>query len=300
MKKVYSEYKIKGFNLDSLLNYVKKRGIAVYNAKKIQQNTMIVSVKYGQSKKFFAIAKELCYNITKIKDKGRFYPFLYLYKNLGLIIGSLIFLLLCVLANDYVFRIDYVGTGNVLKREVELQLKEYGVEEFSRFSSLDVDNLSKKLLASNPRLTFVECRKVGNVLVVNSVLAEGTSDKLTGKATCLVSDVDGVVEELKIYRGSQKVSVGDEIKKGQVLVDGLVTVKDQQLEVNVLAVAYVRCKAVYEYFSTKDNQGEYLLALYEEKFDDGEIIDSNVTVTQSEGRYAYLIEIEYRRIITVG
>ena len=300
MKKVYSEYKIKGFNLDSLLNYVKKRGIAVYNAKKIQQNTMIVSVKYGQSKKFFAIAKELCYNITKIKDKGRFYPFLYLYKNLGLIIGSLIFLLLCVLANDYVFRIDYVGTGNVLKREVELQLKEYGVEEFSRFSSLDVDNLSKKLLASNPRLTFVECRKVGNVLVVNSVLAEGTNDKLTGKATCLVSDVDGVVEELKIYRGSQKVSVGDEIKKGQVLVDGLVTVKDQQLEVNVLAVAYVRCKAVYEHFSTKDNQGEYLLALYEEKFDDGEIIDSNVTVTQSEGRYAYLIEIEYRRIITVG
>ncbi|MBR1983261.1 MAG: sporulation protein YqfD [Clostridia bacterium] len=300
MKGVYTQFKIKGYNLDNLLNHVKKRKITVYDAKKININSMIVSVKHAQSKNFFAITKELCYNIEKIKDKGSFYPFLYLYKNIGLIIGSVLFLTLCIIFNDFIFRIEFTGTGNVLSRELQLQLNEYGVTQFSRFSKIDVDNLSDKLLAKNPRLTFVECSKDGNVLVIDSALAEGSSDKLTGKETVLVSDVDGIVEDLKIYRGSQKVSIGDEIKKGQVLVDGLVTVKDQEMQVNVLAVAYIKCKAVYEYVSTKENLENTLLALYEEKFDDGEIIGSNVTVTNTENQYLYLIQIEYRRIIIVG
>ena len=300
MKGLYTEYQVKGFNLDRLLNYLKKKGIALLDVKKIQQNVMIVSVKYSESEKFFAIAKELCYNIKKIKHKGKLYPFLYLYKNLGLILGATFLLVASIFSNDFIFRIDYKGTGSVLKGQIELELQEYGIEKFSRFSSIDQNELSKKLLSSNPRLTFVECRKVGNVLVVNSALAEGNRDKLDGNATKLLSDVDGVVEDLKIYRGSAKVSVGDEIKKGQVLVDGIVTVKDQELQVNVLAVAYIKCKAVYEHTSKQENLENSLLAFYQEKFDDGDIINGKSTCQKTPNGYHYVIEIEYRRIITVG
>ena len=300
MKGVYSEFLIKGYNLDRFLNFVKKRGICVYDVKKFKQNEMKVSVKYRQSKIFFAIAEELCYNITKIKDKGRFYPFLYLYKNLGLVIGSLILLTLAILSNDFIFRVDYVGTGSVLKYDVEQQLEERGITKFSRFSSTDLDDLSTKLLSLNPRLTFVECSKEGNVLIVNSVLSEGSKDKLTGKATQLVSDCDGIIEDLKIYRGSAKVKIGDEIKAGQIIVDGIVTVKDQELSVNVLAVAYIKCKAVYEYSSSIEGLENAVLSLYEENFDEGEVIDSHVLTSQTENGYLYQIEIYYRRIVSVG
>ena len=300
MKGVYTQYKIKGFNLDNFLNHVKKRGITIYEAKKIAINSMIVSVKYTESEKFFAITKELCYNIKKIKDTGRLYPLLYLYKNLGLVIGAVLFLALSIISNDFIFRIDFMGTGKVLGREIQQQLLDNDVGEFSRFSKINLSTLSDKLLAKNPRLTFVECSKKGNVLVVNSALAEGSNDKLLGNVTELVSDVDGVVEDLKIYRGTKRVNVGDEIKKGQVLVDGKVTVKDQEIQVNVLAVAYIKCTAVYEYYSKKDNQQNTVLALYEENFDGGEIIDSLVTVTKQQTQYQYLIQIEYRRIIMVG
>ena len=300
MKRVYSQYRITGFNLDNLINYVKKRGITLVNVKKFQQNVMIVCVKHSESEKFFAIAKELCYNIKKIKDKGAFYPFLYLYKNIGLVIGSVILLVISIFANDFIFKIDFKGTGSVLKREIELCLQENGVTEFSRFSNLDVDELSRKLLSSNQRLTFVECRKEGNVLVVNSALASGSKDKLNGNAKELVSDVDGVVEELKIYRGSALVSVGDEIKKGQTLVDGHVTVKDQELEVNVLAVAYIKSKETYQHSSSRLLDKDSILAVYEEEFDDGEIIESKVNYFPTGKGYQYIVEIYYRRIIMVG
>jgi hypothetical protein len=242
----------------------------------------------------------LCYNIEKVKDKGRFYPLLYLCKNLGLVIGSLLLVFTSIVSNDYIFTIDYTGTGKILKNDISVQLDSLGVNEFSRFSNIDLGDLSKKILASNSRLTFAECSKVGNVLKINTVLAQGDSQKLTGTATQLVSDVDGVIEDLKVYRGTALVERGDSVKTGQVLVDQTVTVGDQQLKVNVLAVAYLRCTASYRYYSKRAGLEQQVLTIYEEDFTDGEILDSTVFINQIQDGYEYYIEIEYRRIIFAG
>ena len=188
----------------------------------------------------------------------------------------------------------------MLKTEIRNQLESLGVGQFSRFSSIELDGLSSKILASNSRLTFVDCSKVGNVLKINTVLTQGDNQKLSGNATQLISDVDGVIEDLKIYRGSALVKKGDSVKKGQVLVDQTVTVKDQQLSVNVLAVAYLKCKAVYQYCSATGGLEQYVLTIYEEDFTDGEILASSVQVQQLQDGYQYNIEIEYRRIIFAG
>lgn len=300
MKRLYTVYEIKGFNLDRLINYVEKRGIALYDIKKTQDKTMLVTVKYKQSKNFFAITKELCYNIKKVKDKGRFYPLLYLYKNLGLVIGGLIFLALSVFSGDFVFDVSYTGTGSVCKSEIKEYLSEKGITKYARFSHIDLPELSSFILASNPRLSFVECTKQGNVLKINSVLAEGSSGKLSGTAESLVSDTDGVLENLKIYRGSARVSIGERVCKGQVLVDNLVTVKEQTVKINVLAVAYLRCEYEYVYYSESPDQESSAVIFAEENFSGGEILDTRVYTEQTVNGYAYKVKIDYRRVIAVG
>ena len=62
---VKTTYKITGLNLDRLIDFAKKRGITLYNAKKFGNKRLIVSVSLKESKKFFAITKELCYNIKQ-------------------------------------------------------------------------------------------------------------------------------------------------------------------------------------------------------------------------------------------
>ena len=63
-------YCIKGLNLDNFLNTVRLRGIDLFDVKKTARNRILVSVNLASSEKFFAIAKELCYNIKKVRDKG--------------------------------------------------------------------------------------------------------------------------------------------------------------------------------------------------------------------------------------
>lgn len=300
MKRLCAVYEIKGFNLDRLINYVEKRGIVLYDIKKTQDKTMFVTVKYKQSKKFFAITKELCYNIKKVKDKGRFYPFLYLYKNLGLVIGGLIFLAVSVFSGDFVFDVSYTGTGSVCKSEIRECLSEYGVKKYARFSDLNMADLSSFVLASNSRLSFVECSKEGNVLKIDSALCEGNSGKLSGTAESLLSDADGVVENLKIYRGSARVGIGERVCAGQVLVDNFVTVKEQTVKINVLAVAYLRCEYEYVYYSKNSDEENSAKIIAEENFSGGDILDTRIYTEKSANGYVYKVIIEYRRVISVG
>lgn len=300
MSYVFTEYRVKGLNLDRFINTVKRRGITLYEIKKTDGKTINVTVKYKESKKFFAISKELCYNIEKIKDKGRLYPLLYLYKNIGLVVGAIIFIASALFFNDFIFSVEYTGSGSVVKTQVQQYLNDRGIKQYSRFSDIDMATLSSEILASNPRLSFVECQKVGNVLKVNSALSDGSSDTLSGKADKLVSDVDGIVENLKIYRGTAVVKAGDTVKKGDLIVSNQVTVKEQILNINVLAVVTIKCEYEFCYYSQNPGEEQIALALAEESFPGGDISDESVNVSAYGDSYEYKVKLNYRRVLSVG
>ena len=56
-------YEISGYNLDNLVNILKNRGVALADIKKRDAKTLTVAVNYADNEKFFAITRDLCYNI---------------------------------------------------------------------------------------------------------------------------------------------------------------------------------------------------------------------------------------------
>ena len=155
--KLHSTFEICGLNLDRFINTVKNRGIALYRIKKYSLKRMRVTVNLTDVSKFFAIAEELCYNIKKIKDGGVLYPLYSLFSSLGIIIGSILFALSAIIVNDFIFSIDYSGSGKIYQREVQEYLLSQGVQTYSRFSRLDLGKLEDGILASNEHLSFASC-----------------------------------------------------------------------------------------------------------------------------------------------
>ena len=78
---LYVVYKVSGLNLDNLVNILKNKGIILYNIKKTDNKTLVVYVNYADAEKFFAITRELCYNIKKVSERGRWRFALNLAKN---------------------------------------------------------------------------------------------------------------------------------------------------------------------------------------------------------------------------
>lgn len=297
---LYTVYEVKGLNLDRLINVCKKRGIDLYDIKKYSNKRLRLAVNFNDSKNFFAITCELCYNIKKIRERGRAYPFLYLLRNVGIFIGAVVFILVSVLSDDLVLDTVYSGSGAVYSYQVESFLLSKGVKRFSRFSDIDLGSLGEEILTISPLISFAECRKDGNRLKIQLVLGKDSENILSGNVFELKTDVDGVVESLKVYRGTAIVKVGDKVNNGDLLVGGYAVINDITIEESVVAYAVVVYERVYEYRS--ENDGEELIAVSyaEQACPDCEYKDTRVEKTKIGDTFAYTVTLLGRRVLFAG
>ncbi|MBQ3116603.1 MAG: sporulation protein YqfD [Clostridia bacterium] len=292
-------FEVQGSNLESLLKIAKNKGIALFDVKKLQNKRMLVTVNFKESKNFFAIAKELCYNIKKIRDKGKTYPLYRLIKSFGLIVGAVLFFIAQTLSSDVVLSVSYLGDGSIYKNSVQEYLSRNGVHKYSRFSKTDLAMLEDGILASHKNLSFASCKKEGNRLVVELVLAKDDTNGFQGDKYELICTEDGVVESIKVYRGTALVKVGDAVKKGDKLVDGVTSLKDQTVKINVLAVLSLSVERQFT-FEGGDGMEEMAKMLAEQSLYGEEIIDVVTDKEQSGERFIYKVTVKIRRIISVG
>lgn len=297
---VKSVYLIKGLNLDRFINAVQRRGIALFDIKKLKDKRMLVTVNFSDSEKFFAIAKEMCYNIKKIRYKGKGYPIFYLLKNFGLVIGVAVFIAVAVFFNDVVFEISFNGNGSVYGREVKEYLQTLGIKEYSRFSDIDVKGLGDKILKNNNHLSFATCKKNGNRLEIELILSKDNVDSLKGNVYELKADVDGVIEKMKVYRGTALFSEGDSVRKGDLLVGGYVIIKEQTVEVNILAWVTIVTQEKFVFYSDKKGMESVAQALAEQELGDKEVVKSNTTVRKIKDKYEYTTVLSFRRVYFSG
>lgn len=293
-------YRIDGLNLDRFINVVKKRGIQLFDIKKEGNKQLYVAVSYKDCQNFFAIAKELCYNIKRIKYKGVGYPFFMLLNSAWSIVGALIFATVALLSNDVVFAFTFSGNGSVYKDQVQGYLLDNGVKPFVRFSSLDLEKIEDGILADNPHLSFVSATKRANKLNLELILSSDNVERLQGDLSQLVSIEDGQIEQIKVYRGTPMFSVGEFVKKGDVLVDGYMLIKEQTVKTNVLACVTLKASQTFNYYSTdgKDDLNAHLFALA--KMGDKQVVSVNIEKEKQNQTFIYRITAYYRLVIYAG
>ena len=190
--------------------------------------------------------------------------------------------------------------GSVYEREVKNYLSSRGIKEFSRFSTIDLPRLEDEILSANKNLSFVSLSRRGNRLIIDSAVSGEKVDRLNGDAYSLCSDVDGVVESVKVYRGTPVVEVGQLVKKGDLLVDGVVTVKEQTLKINVIACVSLLYESEYEYRSSKSGEEEKAKIIAETVLGEKEPVWSSVRVKFENGQYIYTVSVSFRRVLLVG
>ena len=296
----FISYEINGLNLDRLINHLQKNKIKLYKVKKIELKRLILTINAEDNEKFFAIIAPLCYTIKKIGESGRYLPFVNLLKNLGVFIGCILFFAFSFFANDYIFAVDYKGNGKIYSQQVNEFLVNNGVCLKSRFSSINLKTLSKKILANFSTLSFVECQKVGNRLSINLILANDVVSTLDGNIKELISSVSGIIEEIVVYRGNKLVNVGDQVEKNQVLINGCIAVNDKIINVNVLAKVSIITENTFTYSSVNDNEETFALIFAEEFYGEKETISSKVKKEKINNEFIYTVTLKHKVVLIAG
>jgi similar to stage IV sporulation protein len=148
----------------------------------------------------------------------------FVYKNrkrYGAMLGILLSAFLIFFFSDVVWdvRIEGCLTGN--EEEIARELSEVGFSVGDRWSKIDKNEVEVSLLKNSELVSWVNVNRRGTVAYV-SVIDKylGKDEKKTGYSN-LVAERDGIIEEITVKEGFAVVKAGDTVKKGDVLISGI-------------------------------------------------------------------------------
>lgn len=205
---------IEGLSAYRAADKLNRAGIPVYSVQNPQKNGVLLEVASKDLKKVFAILRGSCYNVKKVRFRGLSRLGKLCLKRAGIFVGAGLFFAAVFAAQERVLRIDVTGSGAYYQEDVRRILSDGGIDLYGTMPE-DSAPFTAKIL-SLPRVSFCSLSKRGGILTVEVQVSD---DADLRDCAPLTAPSAGKIDELTVVRGQARVSVGDEVNEGDVLVD---------------------------------------------------------------------------------
>lgn len=158
----------------------------------------------------------------------------------------------------YVWQIDLCGNIENTDDMLYKKLQEYQVYHGMKKEKVDCSGIEKRLRAEYDNIIWVSAKLEGTKLTID--IQENTDLTLKTEEyseSSIYSDKDAVISSIITRKGTPMVVSGDEVKKGDLLVDGGVYITDDGEE--VISAYYVAADADIYGETEYEYQDEFLM-----------------------------------------
>ncbi len=211
----YLTIELRGKNFVSLINLLSQQNYEIWSVK-VESDKLYFKV----SKHKFSVVKKLClargYEVLVIGQEGIYFYLKKLQQRKGLIFGFFLVVFLLHFSACFLFTIRIIGTKELEKGAIKASLKELNVKPGRLKASINQSEIEKKLLEKHPSLTWANLSYQGTELQVKVV--EKNQVEYEEKANEIIAEIEGVITEIIVLKGSSLVEVGDVVQKGDVLI----------------------------------------------------------------------------------
>ncbi len=143
-------------------------------------------------------------------------------------LGLVLFFVVLKVLSLFIWQINYEGQREYTKESVNQEVEHLGVYPGMLKKNLDCDQLERSLRENYDNMSWVSAEEDGCVL--NIKIKEGNAvEKIKESeevAYHLVAPCDGTVQSIVTKEGTAQVKKGDAVKKGDILIRGIVEVTD--------------------------------------------------------------------------
>ena len=180
------------------------------------------AVSFFTARRLKARCSELGIELT-VTQKGGLPHLLYRHRRrAGLMLGALVGCLLLFWSGRFVWHVQVTGNVTLSSDEVVQELRAVGFGVGSYIPALDTPRLENRLLLASDHISWVSVYLDGTVARVQIIEEIDTPpDEPITRPANLVAGADGQIETLELLRGNCVVSIGQAVKKGELLVSGL-------------------------------------------------------------------------------
>ncbi len=214
------EIEIYGIYPEKMLNLCEKHRISIWDIR-FKKGKICCKINVRDFKKLPKIFKRQGVRLHILKRWGiPFFTNKYK-RRFGIFAGLLIFMLMLNMLSNFVWVIEVKGNKNVSVNEIKTDCQKIGIKEGTAIKGFDAKNKAQELLLLNDKLSWASFNIEGCILTVD-VTEITPKDEGKFLASNLVADSDGIIKHIDVTVGNCVVKVGDTVKKGDVLVSGII------------------------------------------------------------------------------
>lgn len=237
---------IRGGEQEALVNAALADGLALWSIRRTSPDLMEFSLSVPD---FFRLRPYLKRTGCRIHVTGRGGLPFWLEKagkRKFFAVGIVIFFVSMYLLSSLVWNVEVRGNNRIKTEDLLTAVKAEGVYPFQwQWKLPEPADLSKRLAQRLPDAAWIGIQKRGTRLIVQVVETKKPADPSLQNPRHLVSTSDAVITRIIADKGKPVVHVNTRVKKGQVLVSGIIG--EGANTATVVADAEVRGLVWYEY-----------------------------------------------------
>lgn len=194
-------------------------------------------------------------------------------KRVGIFAGVILLFVFLKFMSGYIWIIDVEGNRQVNENDIIEACRKIGIKEGISADSVDPKIQREQLLLELDSLAWASLNVEGSRLTVNVSEIKGKG-KEEDCPTNLKAKADGIIKKINVTSGNCLVKTGDTVKKGDILVSGVIEASDgtkfvksagsitavttdsitaegKYREVKQYETGETKCKSVLEFFTYK-------------------------------------------------
>jgi similar to stage IV sporulation protein len=217
----YVRFTATGEFVERFLNLIARERIPVWeNAKSGDTYSGCVDVR--NYRKLRAHAKKTDVRIRVSEKRGvPFTRYKYRHRH-GILVGLMIFAVFLFVMSSFIWRIEVNGNGEVTESSIVQVLENLGIAPGTLRSSIDVRDSERRALLLLHELSWVALNIDGSTIYVEVKERVEPPDMVDPSKPCnIVAAADGQILSLSVFDGQPMVAVGDTVRKGDVIVSGI-------------------------------------------------------------------------------
>ena len=229
MNNNYIKVKIEGRNVNNYLKWLIKQKINIINLNIIKHNHLEVIINYKDYKYLKKYSKT--YKVTIINKYGPLKLIEIFKKNSFILISIIIGIIFINFLSNIIFSIDIISNNQEIAELTQKELKKYGIVKYKfkkKYSYLE--DVKKEILKNNKdTLEWIEIVENGTKYIIKLVERKQEIKVQEYEYQSISVTKDAIITSIKAYSGEKIKEVNDYIKKGEIVVSGIITKPDGTL-----------------------------------------------------------------------
>ena len=217
----YVRITVEGYYIERFINICTTSKILIWNLKREKGIKLYLNIGIQDYYKAIKIAKKLKCKVKIEKKRGL--PFiLNRYKKRKIFVISLFVILIALYtSSNYVWNIEIRVEDNMQLDNILEDVKMAGLETGMKKDKINVEETTNKIRLSRDDISWIGIELKGTNAIVKVVKAKEAPEIIDEKDYCnIVAKRAGTITKIIAQNGTALVKPGDEVQKGQVLIQG--------------------------------------------------------------------------------